>query len=384
MEEEFTITTGWKIFYGIFALLLGAGGVFLLVAGLKNPDTMLPAVVGGLVIAGLAVLIGGQLRKKVIISADRIVHTNVLQTREIPAASVKGCRIGPKVIVIEADSPNYAKITINNYSDFANSADLVNWLKQNFKDLNVADLADERERLLQDTRLGATKEEREAKINNAKWVAIIYSAAGLIFGFASIPFDQNKTIAILLIVYPLLGIIIMGTSWGLIRFLSDSRKSVRSFIVLGFFGPVIMLCISSGSSYNILQYNNFYFPALGMFLVIAATLYLTGKNEDLSPVAGQVILMLIVAAGYSYGTILKINCLFDDTSPRQINTTIDSKFKEYSKGEHYYLWLNPLTTGGDKKQVEVGPITYGKYNPGDTVVVDLKKGSLNIPWYYLP
>jgi hypothetical protein len=176
----------------------------------------------------------------------------------------------------------------------------------------------------------------------------------------------------------------MSSSRGLIRFLSDSRKSVRPFILLGFFGPVMILCISSVSGYNILQYDNFYLPAFGLFIATAAVLYLTGKNEDISPIAGQVVMMLIVAAGYSYGTIIKVNCLFDDTSPKQINTTVNSKFKEYSKGEHYYLRLNGLTPGGDKQQVEVGLVTYDKYAAGDNIDVDLKQGVLHIPWYYLP
>ena len=384
MEKEFTIATGWKVFYGVFALLIGAGAIFILIAGFKSENSLPAAIAGGLIIAGLAALIGGQLRKKVIVSAGRIINTNVLQTKEIPVASVKGCRIGPKVIVIEPHSPNHPKITINNYSDFNNSEALVDWLKKNFKDLNAADLGEARERLLQDTHLGATKEEREAKIKNAKWIAIIYSAIGFALVFATIPFDQNKAVALFLVIYPLLGIVIMACSGGLIKVLSDTKKSVYSFIFLGLAGPVMGLCFSDAFDYNILQYGNFYLPVLAVCLVTAGLLYTTGKNEQLSSITGQILIILLVSAGYGYGSVEKMNCLFDKTPPQIVHATIESKFKEYSKGEHYYLRLNPLTSGSGKQQVEVGAITYDKYTAGDRIDIDVKKGLLNIPWYFLP
>jgi len=383
MEEEFTLSTGMKVFYGIVGFLLAGVGVTFLTLGFIHRD-MLPITVPMLLVfLALGVLVGGQLRKRVIISADRIIHTNVLQTREIPAASVKGCRIGSKVIVVEADSSNYRKITINNYSDFANSQDLVSWLKQNFKDLNDADLAEERGRLLQDARLGATKEEREAKIKNAKWVTVFYSVVGLLFGFGSIPLDQNRAVVIALVAYPLLGIAIMARSRGLIKFLSDTRKSVYAFVFIGLMGPVMFLCFSAAYGYDIENYRNFFLPGTALCLAMAGLFYLTGKNEDLPSVAGQVVMMVLLAAAYSYGTIIKLNGMFDETAPQIIHTSVESKFKEYNKGEHYYLWLNPFIPGDDKHEVEVGPMTFDKYNAGDAIDVDVKKGFLNIPWYYL-
>jgi hypothetical protein len=380
MEEEFTISSGWKFFYGLFACGIAIGGVFILkFAFTQTPIALVPAVV----ILSLAVLVGGQLRKKIIISADRIAGTNILQTRELLTSNVKGCRIGPKTIVIEPDSTAYSKIIINNYSDFDSSEDLVTWLKQNFKDLDATELEAEHDRVLQDTSLGATKEERETKIKLAKWIAGIYSAVGLVAGFASIPFDKEKAVVIILIVYPLIGIFLMARSHGLIKFLSNPRRSIYSFIFLGLFVPVMSLCLGAAMGYNVYQYTNVYIPAAVLGLAIAGLFYLKGVNEDIPSVAGQVVMMLLTAAVYSYGTVVKINCLFDETPPVLSHTTVNSKYKEYNKGEHYYIWLNPFSPGGSAQQIEVGPETYSKYNAGDNIDIELKKGLFNIPWYYL-
>jgi len=177
MEVEYTISTGKQIAYGIFSAFLVVIAVIFLSLSFSNPGDLpivSPIIVGFIL---LAVLVGGQVRKKVIISAERVVATNVLQTKELATADIKGCRLGPKTIVIESLSPSGPKIIINNYSDFIDGEDLKKWLQDNFKDIDATDLAEEQDQLLSDGKLGATKEEREAKITQSKWIG--YRCAGL-------------------------------------------------------------------------------------------------------------------------------------------------------------------------------------------------------------
>jgi hypothetical protein len=385
MEVTYTISTGWKVFYGVFAAIPTFGAVcFLSLVGAPKVTPIVFAPIGAsVVLLALAILVGGQLRKKVIISADKIVGINVLQRRELATSNIKGCRIGEKVITIEPASSPGKKIIINNYSDFNDSKNLVNWLKENFKDLDATDLNVERDSILNDASLGSTKEEREAKITRAKWIGVIYSMAGLIIGLGSIPFGEDKAVAMIDIIYPLIGIILMATSNGLIKFVTNSKRSVRSFTVLGIFMPSFMLTISAALGYNIDEYQPIIVPALSVCLPMMALVYFIGINRDLPSIAGQAIFMLIVSAAYGYGTVVKINCLFDESEPKLSHATIYNKSKEYSKGEHYYLDINAFSPANDQKQIEVGEARYNKYNIGDSIGVDLKKGYLGIPWYYL-
>lgn len=383
MEAAYTISTGKQIFYGIFATFLAGAAVALLFLGLRHTGDMAifsPVIIG---LMALAALVGGQVRKKVIISTDRVVATNILQTKELAIADIKGCRVGTKTIVVEPASPSGSKITINNYSDFVDSANLKKWFQENFKDLDATDLAEEQDQLLNDSRLGATKEEREAKITQSKWIGWSYMAIGIFTGLMCIPFDRKPAIIIFLIVYPLIGILIMALNKGLIKFISSTRRSVYSFTALGLFTPAFVLCLTGSLGYDIYDFHNAFLPAIVICLATTVLTYITGFNKDM-PAVGQAIGMLLISAVYGFGCVVQVNCLFDKSSPNAVRTSVYDKHKNYNKREHYYLTLNPFSPGQDQKETEVSEGTYDKYNVGDNIEVELKKGVLNIPWYYLP
>ena len=236
---------------------------------------------------------------------------------------------------------------------------------------------------MHDGRFGATEEERQAKITQSKWMSWTYTGIGMFLGFASIPLDKKPAIVILLILYPLAGILLMGLSKGLIKFISDTRRSVYSFTVLGLFMPGFILCLTGALGYNISQYHNVFLPSIVVCLAMTGLIYLSGFNNDMPSAAGQVAGMLIVSAIYAFGCTIKVNCQFDNSAPRVVHTSIYNKYKNYNKREHYYLSLNPFSAGQNPEEIEVSEVTYGKYNVGDNIEVDIKKGLLNIPWYYL-
>ncbi len=381
MEQEFTITTGGKIYYGFLACFLAAVAIIVW----KVAYDQSAATPFAIVLFSLAVFMGGHLRKKVIISADRIIATNLIRTIELPTANVKGCRIGPKVISVIPDSPALSKIVINNYSNFGNSNDLVNWLRENFNDLDQADLETAREMVRHNTSLGATEKQREAKIKQARIIAIIYSIVGFAGGFICIPFIGNATtpvLPVILMQYPLIGILLMAGSKGLIKFVSNPRTSVNSFVYMGLFVPILILCFDAGMGRNIYQFRNAYIPIAVLGLVFFLWFYFFGINKTIRSIPGQVFLMVVTAFAYSFGTIIHINCLFDKMPPRIIHSTITDKFSEHHNGEHFYLRLTPFLPGDDTEKLEVVEKTYYRYNTGDEMDIDLKSGFLNIPWYY--
>ncbi|BAU53058.1 hypothetical protein [Mucilaginibacter gotjawali] len=383
MEVEYTLSSGKQTVYVIFAAILTIIAIiFLSLCFRHRSDAPIVLPVAACFVF-LAVLLGGQLRKKVTISTESVIATNVLQTKELATADIKGCRIGPKTIVIESVSPTGPKITINNYSDFIDGADLKKWFQQNFKDLDASDLAEEQYRLLNDGRLGATRAEREASITQSKWIGWSYMATGMFVGLMCIPFDRKPGVVIFLIVYPLLGILIMAMNKGLIKFISSTRRSVYSFTALGLFTPAFVLCLTGSLGYNIYDFHNALLPAIVICLATAVLIYITGFNKDM-PKAGQAIGMLLISAIYGFGCVVQVNCLFDHSSPQAVHTSVYDKHKNFNKREHYYLTLNPFSPGQEQKETEVSAGTYDKYNTGDHIEVELKKGLLNIPWYYLP
>ncbi len=139
-----------------------------------------------IILALAALLIISRFRRKVIISSERIVLITTFSTKELPTADIKGVRLGEKVIYIEPLSTLNPKIAIGNWSDISDVEDLTAWLRENFIDLDVADLKNEKDKLLHDTNLGFTEKEREEKLAKAKRVALVYTITGVATGIASI------------------------------------------------------------------------------------------------------------------------------------------------------------------------------------------------------
>eukprot|EP01037_Dinobryon_pediforme_P011528 gene11528-11624_t len=251
----------------------------------------------------LAILIiGTQLKTKVIISADTIVSITLFGRKELATADVKGCRIAEKTIVIEANNADKPKIRITNYSNLNCSEDLVTWLQGNFADLDKVNLNEEQDEVLNDPRLGATVEERQAQIKKANRISWTYNIAGMVL----ISLDE----------------------------------------------------------YNIVKYENIWLPVGAVALVVAVG-------------------MLLAAVLYAYGSIVQINCVFDQSQPKLVRTSVYNSDIRQSKGTHYYLYLRPWDNSSTAKSIEVSSGTFNRYPPGSGIDVALKNGLLNVPWYYV-
>jgi len=382
MEQEYTISTGWKIFMISVATILIGFSIFLFSLGegkSNNPFIILLPI--SILIGGIWIIVQ-QIRKKIIITDESITRINAFGSKEIAIKDVKGCRIGDKVIYIEAVSVDNAEITINNYDLLGNSEELKNYFKENFKDIDAIDLENEREKMLKNTALGVTEKDREAAVIKAKQIGWIYNILGMILGFSLIVVDSKLAVWALMF-YPLIGILVIVLSKGLIKFVSNSKTSVYGFTMLGFLLPAFVLLIKSLGSYDFYQYNNFWLPFFGISIFIFIILYIFGINESAGAIKGQIILMAILALLYGGGSTRQINCTFDQSTPKSIQTTVNSKSIEYSKGTHFYLKLNSWHSDIQSQNIEVSRSIFNRYQEGSSITVYVKSGVLNIPWYYV-
>jgi len=380
MEQEYTISTGTKIFYG--ALAVGLFGFSIFLFSMPKNVNVSPAVyiLPLLLMAGSVLIIVNIIKRKVIIYDDRIVCINLLATKELAFTDIKGCRIGQKVIWIEPVSDNYPKITISNYIDLGNSEDLVTYLKTNFKDQDEADLEQEHDRLLHDTSIGTTEADREEKLKKAKQISIAYNITGVVFGFGLIFFETQWSV-VLLLIYPLIGIGIILLSNGLIKFLSNRKRSVYGFIVIGFIMPLFILFFKSMDDHNVYRYDNVWLPFAVVSLVVFGVLVATGINKSVGSVTGQIIAMLVVALFYGFGSVLQVNFAFDKSTAKVYHATVLDHRISHGKHTSYYLTLSQWGPMDKEKEVDVHRWLYNDAAIGDTVEVDFKEGLLNIPWY---
>lgn len=379
MQREFTVPTYLKIIYYLLGAAIIGAGVFL---------TTLPNHGGSLIYflpfyiaaIGLYIMITA-VRRKVTITDDTISVVDSFKTKEIATADIQGIRFGQKRIIIVPKNSDQKALVIRNYGSLNASNRLVDYLTGTFTDLDAVDQDEEQRNLLQDPNLGFTVEERQAKLDNAKKVALGYNVLGVIVAVGCL-FLKQSVFTILAMIYPLLSIAVIVTSKGLIKFSSDSKRSVYPFVIPGFFAPAVALFIKSMALYRIYSFDNFWLPFIGLGVVVAAILFRTGINTSINknPTA-QLIFMAGLSLFYAFGTVDEVNCGYDKSPDQIYKASVLGHHISHGKSTSYYLYLSTWGPCHEQKQVDVGSKMYYETNIGDSVKVDLKAGLLHIPWF---
>jgi len=376
MEEEFTRSLFNKIFYIALACV---PALFFVIIYLKDPQPNPALSVFPIMLSLFAILvIASQVKNKLIISADHIVRISIWGRKELLTANVKGIRIAQKSIVIEPISSNYSRIVINNYNDYTNDEDLTNWLRENFADLDKADIKNETEQLLTDSSLGTTEKEREEKLSNAKKIAMVYNICGVVVGVWML-FTDTKISLIASLAFPALGVVVMATN-KLIAFVSNSKRSIYPHILFGFIMNAMFIIGKAVREFDIYRYDNVLLPVLILALVVISLLVITGINRAIQ-ITAQLATMILLGAIYAFGSILQVNCVFDTSIPVDKQTIVFNKYSDYNKGRHYHLKLKTFGDNPKTLNTEVSLARFDRYNEGDTIPIYLRKGELNIAWY---
>ncbi|MCC8427327.1 hypothetical protein [Mucilaginibacter sp. UR6-11] len=370
-----------KIVYGLLAAGLFIFSIFFFDA--YNSSKGVEMLLFPLLMLLCAILIVVSfVRRRITIAGDSLSSVNLLSKREMPFTDIKGYRIGRKEIRIESISAANSTMVIRNYIDFGDSADLVSWIKGSFADLDGTDYEAEKNNIAHDLNLGFTAEERQQKLARAKTVALLYNVIGVFVGIALFLPDQ-PIITIVAIIYPLLGILIIMTSNGLIKFTSNIKQSVLPFVVIGFVVPAMVLLGKGAGGHHLLNTDNLWLPALGFALVILVLLLRTGLNKTMGNLTGQTAILAIVCLIYAFASIVEINCEFDQSPVKVYHATVLGHHISHGKNTSYYLYLTAWGPCTKQEQVSVGSKTYNNTNVGDTVTLNYKPGLLNISWFFL-
>ena len=237
MGKEYPVLLGMKIFYGVLAIVMFVFSIYLF--NIYNPARVASAVLlfPVFIILGSVCILINIFKRKVIVYDDRIVSIGLFSTKELFIESIKGVRVESKVIYVEPINLADRQLRIGNYYDLKNSNEFVKWLQDNFTDLNSIDLADEQTRILHNSELGATEVERGQTLKKSKKIALTYNICGVVACIFILIFSNTIKAATVSILYPLVGIIVIVSSHGLIKFASNPKRSVYPSVLLGFVLP---------------------------------------------------------------------------------------------------------------------------------------------------
>ena len=163
--------------------------------------------------------------------------------------------------------------------------------------------------------------------------------------------------------------------------MSNSKRSVYGFTMLGILIPGFVLMIKSLFEFDLFRTDHLWLPFLLITVVFIVLLYTIGINKSVESVKGQTVVMLIAALIYGFGSIRQINCVFDNSYPQIYKAVILDHRVSHGKSNSYFLTLSPWGPSIDAKEVEIDGSLFRSTSIGDTVKVNFKQGLLHIPWY---
>jgi hypothetical protein len=385
--KEYKISKGWAIIIYITApLLIGLFAWLLImpwVTGSQQDMEALwilgPVSVGMIVFLLIALL--DTIKGKFVIADDKIWIVSTLSKRELTIDEIKGYRIADKYIFIESNVKGKRKITLNTY--YENSHEIIDWLSENYLDLDVIEAYDEEREILGNEALGWTLEQREAKLAKAHKMAKVLNWTGGLIGIWTFFWASPYEYAIIAsIAFPILCLIVLKFSNGLIR-INEKKENAYPVIFWGIFATSMGLCLRGLMDYNIFDYSNVWTPSISVTLAYTALLTIGSKEFKLDMAKGywMIIGYSILIFCYGYGAVITLNCMYDKSEPEIFHATILNKRIDSGKLTTYYLELTPWAQQSKSSEFTVSKELYNNLHIADTVNIVFKQGNFDIPWF---
>lgn len=376
MEQEYRISTWYKYFYGIIAIILLVFSIYFF--SLQKPNNLFLLFIPLFFLIFSILIVVNFIKRKLVINEKSILCINLFSEKELNISAIKGYRLGSKSIIIEPISENDSKLIIGNYIDFENREDISEWVVKNFKDLDTLDLESENQKFLKDTAFGSSESERIEKLKSSKEIATAYNFISGLLGFI-LAFKHNDLSYIILLILPIIGIILFF-SFDLIKLISEPKRSIYAYIFIGFIIPCVTLLIKT-SEYKLLSFDPIWLWIGIVFFIMFSLLYFKGIDKSEKSLIGQMILMLIISILYGFGSVRAINCAFDKSKETVYSANVIDLYITRGRHRGYYLKLGSWGPQNKSEDEEVSKKMYDKTNIGDIVNVKYKEGFLKAPWY---
>ena len=144
-----------------------------------------------------------------------------------------------------------------------------------------------------------------------------------------------------------------------------------------------MLALRSLLDFEILEFSNFWFPAISITVVTSLVVFSVTSEFNFKKTADYLIATLIMGYlfVYSYGGIINYNCFYDKSDPQIFTSEILDMRISSGKITSYYIELKPWGAETEIDEVSISKGLYEMLVVGEMVNVSLKEGTMGIPWF---
>lgn len=377
---------GWRVGLIACGLLLLIGGVagawYLATEPLRNPQARF-WLVGLCAMFGL---LGGYcllstLRSRVLLYPDRIEVVELTRTTALPRQEIRGWRSiptsPPGFMLVPRDSSRKA---LKVAQVFRLDAEFTEWL-YTLPSLDREDARTSKAEIRQNIHLGATPGDRIKTLAKGRRKAAILSALTAVLGLWGFVYPAPYVLVIsLLAALPWIALELVRRSAGLFR-VDAGRNDVHPTVAVAFIVPPMVLLLRAATDFNVVQSLSTVAVTLGIGGCLLFAMFVADRSQR-GKVGSGVALGLFCLA-YGYGATIEANVLLDRSSPTTYEVVVIDKHVSRGKTTSYNLELGPWGSIAKPNKLRVGRATYDPIQPGDILLIDLRKGAMGVNWYVM-
>jgi len=385
--KEYRLAKGWAIFIYITApLLIIVFGALLVMPFFPGMGVSLAVLwfLGPVSLGMIALMVYGladAVKGKFVIDTDKVYTKGVFSDCVLKLDEIKGFRSDEKYIFIESNVKGKKTIKISVY--YKRTDEIIAWLASRYPDLHILNAEQEEREILSNEEFGFTTEQREEQLKRARRAAAILNWAGGVTGawalFWPRPYEYMLIASILIL---LIAIGILKLYNGLIR-IDEKTGSVYPSVFWAIIASSMGLCLRALFDFDIFDYSNVWKPTVIICLFVVGAMIVGNKEFKFRQLKDYMVVLTIslLAFGYSYGSVVILNCYYDSSVPEMYSAKILSKRMSSGKTTSYYFKLTPWGPQKEIDEVSVSKDLYGELNEGNDVTVYLNQGRFGVPWY---
>jgi len=386
MEQEFKTKKGWKIFGYTFCVIVILITLYFLVdAILSNKNVLLWMGINLVSILLFGYWSAAIYWGKIVLSGDSIIEYGVFRKKKLMFDEIKGFRIQAPKIILEPRDNKTSRMVVGDFNYITNGPGLAAFLTTKFKDLDESDYNIEVSEAFNNPAIGENVVDREQRIKDVRKVVRFLNIGGLfIFLWLLLYplFPHFYFLPIILgLLYPLIGMIYFLTHQQVVTLLDSGKKSVYPNLTTALYLAVGGLGLRLIIQYQALNPVDCVMPTalLASVLALLFVLLLRPSRARMSNLWVGLFFCIVYAIA---GTGM-VNCAFDWSRPTQYKARVLDQSITTGKSTTYYLKLGAWGPRKESEDESVPRSVYYSVKKGDWVIVYVKKGYLNIPWYFV-
>jgi hypothetical protein len=347
----------------------------------ERPWDMLPPL--GFLFLMMSVLVVPRivqvLRSYLRIENDRFVLRTFGQPRDILFSEIKGYRIAekqPMRLVFKDQSKKDATIqkTFNEFQE------IKSFIAEKFVDLDELEAREEEKKILENTDLGLTEEERKESLKKVKVIVRVLTYGAIALSVWMLYPTSNTAAVTICAFFPLIVVFYMAYAKGLVGFVVRP-KSPKPSVFLALLFPTIILMARTTAIYDFVSYEE-------LFIYSAVIAVLTGltiaiRVDNIRKRTNELFFGVILSGVYAFGVLSTINCDYDPSISQVYHTTVSQKTISHGRSTDYYLWIPATGPFEEEKKISVSRRKYEDIQVKEQINLHVKAGTLGMPWYYL-